>query len=1362
MNDEQSLIPAPADAGGEAGPVAAGEEGRVPLLDGGPVESPIAPAPALRPAEPYLRDELLHELFDAKAAEFGPRCALRLVGFGAEYDRRTSLTYAELRERSLRLAHQLRSMGIGRGDRVVVCLPRGLDQYMAILGTLWAGATYVPVDWGYPRDRIEFIAEDSCAKLVLTFHERAPELTVATLVLDEVLGDVAAESAAPLTREETGCTPDDIAYIIYTSGTTGRPKGVMIRHSNACHLVRAESAVLALEPQDVCYGGFSLAFDMSVETMWTTWFVGAVVLVASDSLTKAGPDIAPVLEENGVTVWHVVPSLVTLVEHAMPSLRLLNLGGEACPPDLVARWARPGLTILNTYGPTETTVTATWTPVQPGRRITIGHPLPGYTAWIVDEKLWPVPAGAEGELVLGGPGVGAGYVNRPELTAEKFVMTPFNGPSGAPELIYRSGDLVRLDASGEIDFIGRIDTQVKIRGFRVELAEIEAVVAEDPAVAQAVVELFRDEDGSEFLAAFFVPAKGAAVDLERIRKTVAERLPNYMRPAAYERIERLPTLAASGKVDRKALERPAARDAAEREIVAPATPVEAKLHAVWAEGFAPQPVSVLDNLFEDLGGHSLKAARLVSAARKVPGLEGLSIDDVYAAPTIRGLAARLGDTGPAERIDESSFHRIAAWQRWLCALAQTIALVPIFTVAGAQWFFPYLAYSWLAGYMERIDALLLSGLSFLLVPPLAMMLSILVKWVVIGRFRAGSYPLWGLYYFRWWFVRRFSDVIATPYLAGTPMIRGYYRMLGARVGDRAHIGSSIIDAPDLVSIGEDAIISDYALLATSSVERGMLHLGRADIGDRAWLGSMCVMGRDSRIEPDGVLEDLSALSAGATLPSGERWSGSPAQPRGPAPAPEPRPAVTPLKRALVTAGLAVAAFLLPLFAILPIAPGIIAIIEIDWSTAGYRYLLLEPLLAATYVFLMCVLTVAAKRLLLGKVRPGRYPKASWFYIRYWFLQQINDMALRFVHPIYATLFVGPWYRALGVKVGRRAEISTAAAIVPDLVEIGPESFIADAVLFGAARIEPGAIRLERTSIGRRTFIGNSALLPAGTHVGDEVLIGVLSKPPEEDKARMASGTTWFGSPAICLPVRQSVGLFDEGARFNPSKRLVTIRLVIESIRAILSLTIFLSFFSLMLSVVGDISDQEQGWLGILAAFPFLYVAFCVACGLSVAAIKWIVAGRYKATTAPLWSIFVWRSELVTATYENLAVPNLLEPLRGTFWLPAYLRLLGCRIGKRCYLDTTDITEHDLVEIGDDVAINDLAGLQTHLFEDRVMKVSGVVVKDRATIGSLAIVLYDAEIGEDAQLGDLSVVMKGESLPAGTSWEGSPAKLARNG
>jgi non-ribosomal peptide synthetase-like protein len=1321
-----------------------------------PIHAPIAPAPALRPDEPYARDELLHELFDATCHAQGPAVALQLIGADEEHGRSTEWTYDMLARRSLSLAHRLRGLGIGKGDRVVLCLPRGLDQYMAILGVLRAGAAYVPVDWSYPQDRIDYIVSDSGAALTLTIAARAGDIAGPTLAIDAELGDLAAEPVAPLGRDRTGAASDDIAYIIYTSGTTGRPKGVMITHANACHLVRSESAILALEPADIVFGGFSLAFDMSVETMWSAFFVGARLLVATEPLAASGPDVAIALAAARTTVWHVVPSLIALVEQPVPTLRLINMGGEACPPDLPRRLARPGLRLLNTYGPTETSVTATWTEVFPGQRITIGKPLPGYTAWIVDEQLNPVPAGAEGELVIGGPGVGVGYVNRPDLTAEKFTMTPFATLSGGPERIYRSGDLVRLDAAGDIDFVGRIDTQVKIRGFRVELAEIEAVIGEAPGVAQAVVHLFTDDDGAEFLAAFIVARTGETIDVPAIKARVTERLPNYMRPAAYQTLPALPTLPASGKVDRKALVKPAITVDADRVVVPPATPLEEQLHRVWSEAFAPQPVSVLDDLFEDLGGHSLKAARLVSAARKVPGLSGLSLEDIYAAPTIRALALRIGANAPITIQGPDSFHRIADWKRRLCVAAQTVALLPIYTLAGLQWFFPYVAYSHLAGRMNRIDALILSAAFFTIVPIASMLLSIALKWLIVGRFKAGDYPLWGSYYFRWWLVRRIIGVTATPYIAGTPMIRGYYRMLGARIGKRVHLGTGIIDTADLFTAGDDAIVSDQAILATSSIERGLLRLGTVTLGAGSFVGSQAVVGRNAALGEDAVLDDMAALPAETTIPPRERWIGSPAARAGEAPA-----RVVPQERqpAGAALGLLIGALLLPIIAILPIAPGLIALIELDWATTGYAYILVSPLLATTYIVMMCVLTVAAKRLILGKVAAGTYSLGSWFYVRYWLVKQINDLALRLLHPIFATLYVIPWYRALGVKVGRRAEISTASAIVPDLVEIGPESFIADSVIFGAARIGHGTIELAHTRIGRRSFIGNSALLPSGAQIGDEVLIGVLSKPPEDPALALESGSTWFGSPAFKLPVRQVATMFDEGARFNPSRGLIATRLTIEAVRTTLSLTAFLVFFSLLLSVVGDLDDLERGGLVIGLSFPFLYIGFCLACGAFVLALKWLVVGRYTARTAPLWSTFVWRTELVTATYENLAVANLLEPLRGTPWIGLYLRLMGAKVGKRCYIDTTDLTEHDLVTIGDDVALNDYAGLQTHLFEDRVMKVGAIRVGDRATIGSLAIVLYDAEIGSDAQLGDLSVVMKGETLPDGTNWEGSPARIA---
>jgi non-ribosomal peptide synthetase-like protein len=415
----------------------------------------------------------------------------------------------------------------------------------------------------------------------------------------------------------------------------------------------------------------------------------------------------------------------------------------------------------------------------------------------------------------------------------------------------------------------------------------------------------------------------------------------------------------------------------------------------------------------------------------------------------------------------------------------------------------------------------------------------------------------------------------------------------------------------------------------------------------AMVGSMAVVGRNASLGEGAVLEDLSALPTGASIPAGERWGGSPAHKVAGGLERQTDTGASLSRRIATAIALSLAAFILPIVAILPIAPGLIAMIEIDWNTDGYSYLLLAPVLALTYVVLMCVLTVAAKWLIMGKVKPGRYSVHSWFYVRFWFVQQINDLALQLLHPIYATLYVVPWYRALGVKVGKRAEISTAAAIVPDLVDIGPESFIADAVLFGAARVAPGCIELAHTRIGRRSFIGNSAVLPNGATIGDNVLIGVLSTPPRDGGAGKPDGT-WFGSPPISLPVRQTVGLFDEGARFNPGPRLVATRL----------------FFDLLLSAVGTLDDLRHGGRLILIFFPFLYIGFALACGLSVVLLKWLVMGRYKPTTQPLWSTFVWRTELVTATYENIAVSNLLEPLRGTPWLPAYLRLMGCKIGKR--------------------------------------------------------------------------------------------------
>jgi non-ribosomal peptide synthetase-like protein len=1313
----------------------------------------------------FMRDELLHEMFAETAARTPSAWALSLAEPDPDSGRRDRLTYGELRQRASQFARHLRQRGVTRGDRVVICLPRGFDQYMTVLGVLEAGAAYVPVDWGYPADRVSYIAEECAASVLVTTSAREAEFTGGPqkIVIDDEIGDIAAQDAIPLTRADTGSEPGDLAYLIYTSGSTGRPKGVMLTHRNVCSQVRSESSILGTTAEDIVYASSSLAFDIHVEEMWGAFLPGGELMVGSESLAKAGPDLVETLARRGVTIWCPVPSLLAVMDQDVPSARIVNVGGEACPPDLVRRWATPGRRFTNTYGPTETCVTATWTELSPDRPVTIGKPLPGFLAWIVDDKLWPVPAGSEGELIIGGPTVSPGYLNRQDLTDAVFVQTPFNGPDGGPVRVYRTGDLVRLTTDGDIEFLGRIDTQVKIRGYRVELGEIEAVLTEDPAVGQAVVNLYREPDGSELLVGFLVPTRGQAIDLDTVRALLRTRLPSYMHPAALDIRDSLPSLV-SGKVDRKALARPERIELAARELEPAATPSEESLLDAWTQVFAPQPVSVLDNFFEELGGHSLRAARMVSLARKHPELAGISIQDVYAAPTIRRLAARMDAAraaAPAAAPAETPFLPVPQWRRAVCVLGQTLALIPIFTFAGAQWIFPYLAYTWFAtpALESRIFALAMAGLSFVAMPPLMILLSIVVKWVVLGRVKPGDYPLWGGYYFRWWLVRRFLSVMPTHYMAGTPMMRIYYRLLGARIGSGVYLGLRDIDAPDLVDIGRDAIISKNAVLATVGVERGLLRIGRVTVGERAFVGAMAVIGRDATVEDEANLDDLSLLQANATLPRRQMWSGSPAGPTGRSEARPPAPMVSLARRIAVTLGLMIAAPLLPLAAVLPIAPGLIGLMEIDWATTGYRYILLTPILALIYVISMCSLITAVKWLLLGRVKPGVYSLQSWFYIRFWFIEQLGELALDLVKPLYATLYLAPWYRALGAKIGPRAEISTASALVHDLIEVGGESFIADGVVFGAAKAEPGAIRLERTRIGIRSFLGNSALLPTGANIGDEVLIGVLSKPPQEAGASLETGSTWFGSPAIRLPNRQCVAVFAEGARFKPSKRLVSLRLFIEYFRVTLSLTALLALFSGLLTVIGDISERPHGALWMTLAFPFLYLGLALGAGVFTLLVKWLVIGRYKPTMKPLWSPFVWRSELVTSVYENLAVQILLEPLRGTPYLNIFLRMMGAKIGKRVFTDTTDITEHDLVRIGDDAALNDNAGIQTHLFEDRVMKVAGLDIGPRTSIGSLAVVLYDSVMEADSMLGDLSVLMKGESLPAGTSWEGSPARLA---
>src|SRR5579885_1778954 len=697
-------------------------------------------------ADPSARaPALLHELFEATADAHPDNLALVCGG--------ARLTYRELEARANRLAHHLRSLGVGKDSFVGLLLPRGAEALVALLAALKAGAAYVPLDPDYPAERVGTLLADCGAAAVVTTRSLAAKCGAAPAVLIDA--DAAAIAGRPerrLTRADTELSPGDPCYVIYTSGSTGRPKGVLIEHRSVVHLVRAERQLFGVRRDDRVYQGFSLAFDASVEEVWLAFSSGAALVVGTADWVRAGPELASRLAAAGVTVFSTVPTLLAMLDEDVPTVRLLILGGEACPQELVARWSRPGRRLVNTYGPTEATVIATYADCDPAKPVTIGKAVPGYHVCVLDEQLRAVPPGVAGEIHIGGPGLARGYVGRDALTREKFVANPA-GDGAAPRL-YKTGDLGRVNGDGDIEFLGRADTQVKLRGFRVELTEIESALLECDGVRAAAVAVREDIPGVRQFVGYVVPRDGAGLDEQHLRGRLRARLPAYMVPAIIDTLPALPALP-SGKVDRTALPPPRGREAKARpDHVAPRTALEEKIAAAWEALFAPASVSVRDDFFSDLGGHSLLAAGMVSGLRKDLDFAALSVRDVYEHPTVEALAAHLETAAPAAPSPaRRPVRKASSLGYWLTGFAQLPALYGVMAVHALQWLAPFLVYTWLieSDYDDALplgDALhfggaLLGGLvAAVLTYPALLALAVVVKWVVIGRFRSGSYPLW--------------------------------------------------------------------------------------------------------------------------------------------------------------------------------------------------------------------------------------------------------------------------------------------------------------------------------------------------------------------------------------------------------------------------------------------------------------------------------------------------------------------------------------------------------------------------------------------------------------------------------------------
>jgi amino acid adenylation domain-containing protein len=592
-------------------------------------------------SQPAPSVDCLHHLFEQQAAQTPDAIALVCEG--------QQLSYGELNRRANQFAHYLRERGVRPDTMVAMCLHRSAYLVVAMMGILKSGGAYVPLDPAYPEGRLELMMEDSGAPLLVTekfFFSKMKASTESIICIDELTDELTKRSTA---NPELVTDHENLAYVIYTSGSTGKPKGVMISHAALANYINWAARAYMGDGQESFGLHSSPAVDLTVTSIFVPLVSGnRIVIYQNDDVADL---IRKILRDNRVQLLKLTPTHLTLLAEALTGLdtrasklRKIIVGGEDLKTSLAAsiNTAFGGrVQIFNEYGPTEGTVGCTIHQYDPeadlAHSVPIGTAIDNTAVFLLNQYGKPVPQGAAGELYLGGTGVGRGYLNRPELTAERFVPDPFSGESGGR--LYRTGDLVRYLANGEIDFLGRVDRQVKIRGFRIELGEIEAVLGRFPGIRQAVVNVREDTPGDKRLVAYVVREEDSPPELDQLQSFAKEKLPAYMVPARLVLMKALP-LTSGGKVDYKALPSPDSQaQPTNADFVAPRSELEKQIAAIWQKVLRLEKVGVHDNFF-DLGGHSILMVQVFDELREVVRRE-MAMVELFEHPTINSLARHL-------------------------------------------------------------------------------------------------------------------------------------------------------------------------------------------------------------------------------------------------------------------------------------------------------------------------------------------------------------------------------------------------------------------------------------------------------------------------------------------------------------------------------------------------------------------------------------------------------------------------------------------------------------------------------------------------------------------------------------------------
>lgn len=1306
---------------------------------------------------PALIDERLDLFFEELADKYTDTCAVIADG--------RSWTYEELDERSNQFARLLIERGVQPGDRIGLLLDRSADTYIALLAVMKAGAAYVPLATAFPDDRMALIIEDAKVKLVISIHAysmRVDTMPVPHLLVDNCSVEISQYSSARLDVAERTANPDQICYILYTSGTTGRPKGVAIRHQSFCNFLRVAALSYGYTPSDRVYHGMTIAFDFSAEEYWVPFVAGATVIPAPGPMTLVGEELADFLRINDINCMACSPTLLSSIESDVPKLRLLMVGGEACPLNLVARWTKPGRLLLNTYGPTEATVTATMGVLRPDKAVTIGTPLPTYSIVIIDPSEPKLTSPDElGEIGIAGIGLAVGYLNRQDLTEQKFIPDFIGLPNNPSKRIYRTGDLGRINEHGEIEYRGRIDTQVKIRGYRIELGEIEAVLLDDPSIGQAAVTTWEVEPGRVELVAYYAQKSGVpSVHRADIARELKRRLPSYMVPSYLEELDAIPMTVAN-KADLRRLPKPTnVRLSAERSIVSPRDDDERFMAQSLAEILNLDEVSVEDNFFDDLGANSLLMARFCARLRTAQGWEMASMRDIYLHPSIAGLAKHLHlpQQTVASVTEQSVTHKASNLIYWTCGAAQ-LAFYAVYSYIALMFFDKGL--DWVYAKLDEpfqlyFRCVVLAGASFFGMTGFA----VAAKWLLIGRWKEEKFPIWGLRYYRFWVVKTLIRTAPVVLFRGNPLYSLYLRLLGAKLGRNTAIECRAIPVcTDLISIGENSILRRESNILGYRAESGYIHTGSVSIGNDAFVGVGSTLDIDTKMGNRSQLGHASSLQRGQYIPDGEHWHGSPATPTD---------AEYCKVRSITLSKTRRIAFeivqLVGLFTLITPFP---LLFHSYWQNVSDDYQETIGIVAiGTTVTLFgaiavsLIAAVVVPRFVSIVLKPNRTYTLYGFH--YW-LQSMVELSgnSRLLNLLFGdSSAIVHYMRAIGWNLNKVVQTGSNFGTNqqqenPLLCEIGTQTMVSDGLFMINMHKSAATFRLEHTKIGERNYFGNNIFYPPDGRTGDNCLLGTKVMVPIDGAIRENVGL--LGSPSFEIPriVNRDKELI---ANINEQDRLRRLRR--KNFHNLRTGLMFLASQWLMLFVTIAIWDRALNYYDAWT-HKALFAAVVLTSGIAIP--FYVIIERlslgFKGLKPRMTTIYdeaFWRHE----RHWKLSDSPITQLFAGTPFRPIILRMLGVKVGKRIYDGGANLTERSLVEIGDDATLNEGSIIQPHSLEEGAFKSDFIRIGSGCTLGPSAFVHYGVVMGEGSIVDVDSFVMKGEVLEAYSVWRGNPAKLNR--